>query len=131
MFLSDHNTRWRLFVLQTNTPTSIPRSRKGHLDVELSREYDRMATSLGTIGIGLVVFLFMLCIIGFCFLFAMNGLLWLKDLECIFISYHAWYRFYYILSCITFIIIIFFRSYTLNFKLGGGLIACLMTWVKV
>ena len=70
----------------------------------------------------------------FLFLFAMNDLLCLKALTCIFISCHAWYirygyRFYCILSCITFIIIIiiFLRAHILNFKLGGGVAACLMT----
>jgi len=45
---------------KTKTPTSIPATREGRLDVELSRGYDRMATPLGTLGLGLVVCLFML-----------------------------------------------------------------------
>jgi len=86
-----------------------------------------MATPLGTLGLGLVVCLFMLCIVGF-FSFCYK---WLNTLACIFTSCHAWYigygyRFYCILSCITFIII-FLRAHTLNFKLGRELAACLMT----
>ena len=51
---------------KTKTPTSIPATKKGRRDVELLRGYDRMATPLGTLGLGLVVCLFMLCIVGFC-----------------------------------------------------------------
>jgi hypothetical protein len=51
---------------KTKTPTSIPATRKGRRDVELSRGYDRMATPLGTLGLGLVFCLLMLCIVGFC-----------------------------------------------------------------
>ena len=76
---------------KTKTPTPTPATRKGRRDVELSRGYDRMATPLGTLGLGLVVYLFMLCIVGFCSLFAMSGLLCLKALTCIFTSCHAWY----------------------------------------
>jgi hypothetical protein len=46
-----------------------------------------MATPLGILGLGLVICLFMLCIVDFfCFLVAMNDLFCLKTLACIFTS---------------------------------------------
>ena len=58
---------------KTKTLTSIPATGKGRRDVEFFRGYDMMATTLGTLELGLVVCLFMLCIVGFCFLFVMNS----------------------------------------------------------
>jgi hypothetical protein len=116
---------------QIKDPDIIPRYGKGCRDVALSRGYDGMATPLGTLGQGLVVCLFMLCIVGFCFLFCYEWFTLFKSLSmhlyilsCM--VYWIWIRFYYILSCMTFITILF-RAHTLNFKLGGGLTTCLMT----
>jgi len=118
-----------LFFTKTKTPKSIPRSGKGRRDVAFSRGCDMMATPSGTLGLGLAVCLFMLCIIGFCFCYEWfttfkSFSLHLYILSCM--VYWIWIRFYYILSGITFITI-FFRAHTLNFKLDGGLAACLMT----
>jgi len=53
------------------------------------RGCDRMANPLGTLGLGLVICLFMLCIVGFCFFILM--ILCLKALACIFTFCHTWY----------------------------------------
>jgi hypothetical protein len=98
-------------------------------DAALMRGCNRMATPLGTLGLGLVIFLLMLCFVVF--LFAMNKTLFksfsmrLYILSCM--VYWIWVRSYGIMSCIIFIIIIFLMAHTLNFKLSRGLATCLMT----
>jgi hypothetical protein len=79
-----------------------------------------MATPLGTLGLSLVI-VFLLCyVLLFFFIIIMNDTLFKS------FSMHLYILSYMVWSCIT-LLLFFLRAYTLNFKLSGGLTACLMT----
>jgi hypothetical protein len=113
---SNQNTRWRPPFYTKQKPRNKSRV------AATPRGCDRMATPLGTLGLGLDLFVYaMNFLFSDCYLL----ILCLKALACIFTFCHTWYNYsslyYYYL----------FGHTTLNFKLSGGLAACLMTWVKV
>jgi len=132
-FSSDHNTRWRLPFSQNKDPNTNPCYEDGSPRRRALGRVRQDGDSTGEPWIKLGNCFFVLCHVLLFFLLWM--ILCLKALACIFTSCHVWYirygyRFYCILSCITCIITILLRAHILNFKLGGGLAACLMTWVK-
>ena len=112
-------------------PDMNPRSREGSLRRRAPlRGCNRMATALGTLGLGLVICFFMLCLVGFCFLYEWFTLFQSFSMHLYILPYMVywiWIRSCCILSCMTFIFTIFLRAHTLNFKLSWGLAACLMT----